>query len=190
MDVLRGARDDLLQVFRVVLQPRIVQLVLERDRAQLGHVRRDGRGLGAHVDLSGQVHDLLSIEEDRLVRVVRRHLRRADLGKDCRTCDPHEALLVVESEDLGADVLDARVYHVEPVLTSVDIRDDSVVHVDEGLLGSLDAQEKAIKQLSLVHLIRGQANVCFFDATALRVDLEASRHRCVHFYDDSDEIYL
>jgi len=79
------------------------------------------------------------------MRMVRGYLRRADLGQDSRTCDSHKSFLVVQSEDLCADVLDARVNHVESVLARIYIRDDPVIHINEGFFCALDAQKHAIQ---------------------------------------------
>ena len=63
------------------------------------------------------------------MRVVRGNLGRADLGEHRRACDAHQAFLAVEGQDFAADVLDARVDHVQSVLTRVDIGDDPVVKI-------------------------------------------------------------
>ena len=76
--------------------------------------------------------------------MVRWHLRRADLGQDCGARDTHQSLLVVEGEDFGADVLDARVNHIESVFTRIDVSDDPIVHVNEGLFRILNTQEHTI----------------------------------------------
>lgn len=70
VNVLGGSRDDLLQVLLLILQPSVVQLVLEGDGAELGHIRRDRSWLGPLVDLSRQVHDFSSVVKDSLMWMV------------------------------------------------------------------------------------------------------------------------
>jgi len=70
VNVLGCARDDHLQIFAVVLQPRVVEFVLELELEELGHLTGHRSGLRATVDLVGEVDDFLAIEENGLVRVV------------------------------------------------------------------------------------------------------------------------
>jgi len=70
VNVLGCARDDHLQILAVVLQPRVVEFVLELELEELGHLTGHRSGLRATVDLVGEVDDFLAIEEDGLVRVV------------------------------------------------------------------------------------------------------------------------
>ena len=112
--------------------------------------------------------------------MVRWHFRRADLGEHGGARDPHQLFLVVERQDPGTDVLDARVYHIESILSRVDIRDDPVVDINESLFCPLDTQKHSVEKLCLVHLIRRQANLCLFHVATLRVDLEAASHGSIH----------
>lgn len=79
------------------------------------------------------------------MRMVRGYLRCRDLWEDGGTSDAHELLRIVERQDLGTNVLNAVVDHVESVFARVDVRDDPVVHIDESLLGVLDAKQHAIE---------------------------------------------
>ena len=96
-------------------------------------------------DLARQVNDFLSVEKDGLMWMIRSNIRGGDLGQNSWAGYSHEPLLVVEGQDLCRNVLDSRVDHIEPVLACVDVRDDSIVYVDEGFFSALDADEHPIK---------------------------------------------
>ena len=154
VDVLSGAGNDLLQVLRIVLQSIVIQLVLECDRAQFGHAGGDWHWGGTLVNFHRQVHDLFTIEEDCLVRVIRWHLRGTNLRQNCRTRNSHELFLVVQCQNPRTNVLDTRVDHIQSILSRINVRDDPIVHINEGLFCSLDAQEHSVEEFRLVHLVR------------------------------------
>lgn len=175
MNVLRGSRDDLLQVLLLILHPRIVHLVLQGDGAELGHVRRHRGWFGTLVDLRSQIHDLAAVVKDGLVRVVRRDVCRRDLRQGRRAGDLHQALVTVEGQHLSRDVLDSSIHHIESIFSRVDVCDDPVVDVDKGLLGALDTKQHSVEELGLEHLVGWQTNLGLLDATRLCVDSQAAQ---------------
>ena len=64
-----------------------------------------------------------------------------------------EEVLVVESKDLLGNALDPGVDQVEAVLARVNVPDNAVVHVDEGVLGLLHRSQHAVEQFHRVHLV-------------------------------------
>ena len=72
-------------------------------------------------------------------------VRGGDLGQVGWTHDLEELLLLVESQDLGADVLDARIDHVEAILSRIDVGDDSIVDVNECFFCVLHTGEHAVE---------------------------------------------
>jgi hypothetical protein len=49
-----------------------------------------------------------------------------------------EKVLIVQGQNLARDILDARVDQVQAILPCVDVANDTVVHVDEGIFGFLN----------------------------------------------------
>ena len=116
----------------------VVQLVLQGHGTELWHIAHNWGRLRTRFNLFSEVYDLLAIVEHGLMWMVGGHVGRRDLRQRGRARDPHEALLVVEGQNLGADVLDARVNKVQTVLSRVHRCNDSIVDIDEGLLSVLD----------------------------------------------------
>jgi len=64
-------------------------------------------------------------------RLTRRYLREVGWRHDL------EEVLIVESQDALGDSLNTRVDQVQSVLARVNVANDTVVHVDEGVLSLL-----------------------------------------------------
>ena len=94
-----------------------------------------------------------------------------DYWKVCCTFDAHTVLAVVQGHHLLADVLDAVVQLVETVPPRIDIFDDPVVDVNEGVLCVLDGNQSAIKQLHTMHFVSANANIGLLELTWLLPNL-------------------
>lgn len=64
-----------------------------------------------------------------------------------------DQVLVVESENLPRNVLNSGVNKVETIFPRVNVPNDSIVHVDESVLGHLYTCEKTVEQLNLIHFV-------------------------------------
>ena len=97
-------------------------------------------------------HDVPAIVEDGLIRVVGATFTCANLW-EVRGGNNLDQVLVVESEDLARNVLNSGVNKVETIFPRVNVSNDSIVHVDESVLGHLHTCEKTVEQLNLIHFV-------------------------------------
>jgi hypothetical protein len=107
---------------------------------------------GSSLYLFIEGHDIPAIVEDGLVGVIRATLTCANLW-EVRGGNNLDQVLVVESEDLARNVLNSGVNKVETIFPRVNVSNDSIVHVDESVLGHLHTCEKTVEQLNLIHLV-------------------------------------
>ena len=73
--------------------------------------------------------------------------------------------MVVESQDLLTDALDARIDQIQAVFTRIDVPNDPVVDVYESVFSLLHRSEHPIEQLNLIHLIRTQIDLSLCKTT-------------------------
>ena len=76
-----------------------------------------------------------------------------------------EEVLVVEGQDLLTDTLDAGINQIQAVLTPIDVPNDPIVDIDEGVLSLLHTGEHPIEKFDLVHLIGAQVDLGLCKAT-------------------------
>ncbi len=113
---------------------------------------------GSSLYLFVEGHYIPAIVEDRLVGVIGATFTRAYLW-EVRRRHNLDQILVIESEDLARNVLNSRVNQVQSIFSRVNVSNDSIVNVDESILGHLHTCEKSVEQLNLVHFVAAQADL-------------------------------
>ena len=118
------------------------------------------------VNLLGKRDDLLAVVEQTLVGMVRGAARCADLREVSRRLNLDQ-VLVVQSQDLLSNVLNPLIYEVKAVLPRIDVRDDSVVDINEGLFCFGHRDQHPVEHLGLVHFIRAHVDFRSFQLASL-----------------------
>ena len=98
--------------------------------------------------------------------MIRSAPRRADLREVGWRLDLNQ-VLVIKSQDLLSNVLDPLVNEIKAVLPCIDVRDDSVVDIDEGFFSFGHGDQHPVEHLSLVHFIRAHVNLRALEQASL-----------------------